>query len=363
MSSGVKDLASPPNSSDNSTAIEFARTPWSRVEDGLISLWDFAPGIDARVFDVAPHGQPVDLIISDLNSVTWNEDVLLITNPVHIASPGPATKINSTCKQTGAVTMEAWVHPASTNQTGPARIATLSTNRYSRNLTMAQGLASSNGDAYSTRLRTTATDINGLPTISTPQLAVLDQTQHVVITRDTDEMVRIFVDGNLHSTSHRPGDFSNWDNSHGFAVGGEFTFDGGVSWLGKIHLIAIYDRALSATEVLQNMAAGPDVATASCGVRNHSPTALLASVKPNPFNALLAIEVFLAGETNLTLTVYNLRGQRVRLLENGSPLSSGLHKYFWDGTDDNGRHCSSGTYLVRGSTPSRTEVLKVVLAK
>ena len=41
-----------------------------------------------------------------------------------------------------------------------------------------------------------------------------------------------------------------------FALANELTFDR--PWLGEFHLVALYARALSPTEVQQNLKAGPE---------------------------------------------------------------------------------------------------------
>ena len=52
------------------------------------------------------------------------------------------------------------------------------------------------------------------------------------------------------------GNFSNWDSSFLFGLANEFTMDR--TWLGELHLVAIYGHDLSAAEVLQNFSAGAD---------------------------------------------------------------------------------------------------------
>ena len=65
---------------------------------------------------------------------------------------------------------------------------------------------------------------------------------------------------------------------------------------------------------------------------------------PNPFNAETTINynLLLAGPARLT--IYNLNGQAVRTLWDG-PQEAGQHQARWDGTDDSGQACASGTYL------------------
>jgi hypothetical protein len=50
------------------------------------------------------------------------------------------------------------------------------------------------------------------------------------------------------------GDLSPWDTSYALSLGNEPSID--VPWLGEYHLVAIFERALSESEVFQNFAAG-----------------------------------------------------------------------------------------------------------
>ena len=63
------------------------------------------------------------------------------------------------------ITIEAWVKTASDQQSGPARIVTLSSDTSHRNVTLGQ-----QGKTFEARLRTTATSPNGVPAITTPDV-------------------------------------------------------------------------------------------------------------------------------------------------------------------------------------------------
>jgi len=359
----VHDLSLQANFSNGSVAVTFNRAPWPRVESGIVALWDFGPGPATTVYDVAPAGDPLDLVIADPGAVTRVAHALTLLEPVRVATPGPATKITDACRQSGEITIEAWVRPASASQSGPARIATLSTDRNSRNVTLAQGLVTTDGDRYSARLRTTTTDMNGLPTVSTTSQTINQDLQHLVFVHDAMQVDRIYVDGMLLFTEARDGDFSNWDASHGFALGGEFTFDAAVSWLGELRLVVVYNRALTAAEVLQNLAAGPEPDVAVTAVVPEMPSALLGAVFPNPFNARISFEVQLAHAMPLTLVVYDLSGRKVRLLSAGEVFGGGSHVITWDGVNDHGGPCASGSYFVRASTADAAEIRKIMLVK
>ena len=71
--------------------------------------------------------------------------------------------------------------------------------------------------------------------------------------------------------------------------------------------------------------------------------------RPNPFNPRTTIEWTMAREGRVTVTIYDIRGQRVRhLLDAERP--SGLNQVLWDGRDDAGVGVSSGSYMYRVSS-------------
>jgi len=65
---------------------------------------------------------------------------------------------------------------------------------------------------------------------------------------------------------------------------------------------------------------------------------------PNPFNPSTTIEFTLPRILDVTLTIYNLLGQRVSRLIDGVLMTAGSHKVIWDGKDDSGQIVSSGVY-------------------
>ena len=107
---------------------------------------------------------------------------------------------------------------------------------------------------FDVRLRTTVTADSGTPAVTTLPGSVTIDLMHVVYTRDTAGVVRVYVDGVEILTDVRGGDFSNWNINYHFALANEVTRDR--PWLGEMHLVAIYNRALTEVEVLQNYQAG-----------------------------------------------------------------------------------------------------------
>ncbi|MEN8006266.1 MAG: FlgD immunoglobulin-like domain containing protein [Candidatus Krumholzibacteriota bacterium] len=68
---------------------------------------------------------------------------------------------------------------------------------------------------------------------------------------------------------------------------------------------------------------------------------------PNPFNPVTTIAFDLKTPTPVELKVFDTKGRLVRALHNGEYFGTGHHSIRWDGTDDNARRVSSGTYFYR----------------
>ncbi len=67
---------------------------------------------------------------------------------------------------------------------------------------------------------------------------------------------------------------------------------------------------------------------------------------PNPFNAGTTIKYALPYDSRVTLRVYNILGQQVRLVEDGTELE-GYRTVHWDGRNDRGVPLGSGVYIYR----------------
>jgi flagellar hook assembly protein FlgD len=83
---------------------------------------------------------------------------------------------------------------------------------------------------------------------------------------------------------------------------------------------------------------------------------------PNPFNPSTTIAFSVPEAGKVRLTVYNIRGQRVRDLIDDN-MMRGFHKVIWDGKDNGNSSVSSGLYFVRIDTGSNAVVKKVMMLK
>jgi|GEM_PF-2042747 len=83
---------------------------------------------------------------------------------------------------------------------------------------------------------------------------------------------------------------------------------------------------------------------------------------PNPFNAMTTIEIGLPTPGPVRLEIYNLLGQRVRLLIDRY-LERGRHAVGWTGRDDGGGKVSSGIYFCRMTAGDAAKTRKMVLIR
>lgn len=90
--------------------------------------------------------------------------------------------------------------------------------------------------------------------------------------------------------------------------------------------------------------------------------ARLEGAVPNPFNPRTSIEFTLDAASAVELTVFDVRGRRVRSLVR-TPQAAGRHAVVWDGEDDAGTALASGIYAVVLRTPTATDRTKVTLVR
>lgn len=83
---------------------------------------------------------------------------------------------------------------------------------------------------------------------------------------------------------------------------------------------------------------------------------------PNPFSASTRIRYELAEANPVTLTVYNVQGQRVRVLVEGT-VPAGPHEARWDGRDAAGKPAASGVYLLDLRAGTYRQTRRMLLAR
>lgn len=83
---------------------------------------------------------------------------------------------------------------------------------------------------------------------------------------------------------------------------------------------------------------------------------------PAPFNAEVTVPFTTTAPGQVRMAVYNLAGQRVRLLHDAW-VEAGSHESHWDGRTDSGRDAGSGVYCVLLQAPTFTQSARLVLIR
>jgi hypothetical protein len=83
---------------------------------------------------------------------------------------------------------------------------------------------------------------------------------------------------------------------------------------------------------------------------------------PNPFNPETYIDFNLPDEAEVSLRIYNVRGQLVKTLVQ-EIMSPGTHTMRWDGKNNSGERVSSGVYFYRLTLDEKSIIKKMVLLK
>ncbi|MEJ2052518.1 MAG: T9SS type A sorting domain-containing protein [Calditrichaceae bacterium] len=83
---------------------------------------------------------------------------------------------------------------------------------------------------------------------------------------------------------------------------------------------------------------------------------------PNPFNPVTNITFNLPKTAKVNLIVYNILGQKIKTLVNGT-IKAGVHSYKWSGLNDNGIRMPSGIYFYRITADNHSDIKKMVLVK
>ena len=223
-----------------------------RFETNLIGKWEFKTGFGNLAFDTSGIEPALDLTLSGQFDWVGGWGVQLRNGKAQ-GSTTASRKMYDLITATGEFSIEAWVAPANVTQEGPARIVSYSGGRDRRNLTLGQTLYN-----YDGLLRTSNTDGNGMPALSTADADEDLQAalQHVVFNYDTVNGRQIYVNGEFTDDFDdvAPGNLNEWDQSFAFVLGNEASGD--VPWAGTIRMVAVHNRILSPEQIVQNFDVG-----------------------------------------------------------------------------------------------------------
>ena len=223
----------------------------NRYEGAQIALWEFKTGQGSTAFDTSGIEPAINLTLS--GAYEWFGGWgITINDGKAQGSTAASKKLHDLIRATGEYSIEAWAVPANVTQE-MARIVSYSGGDTARNFTLQQTLYD-----YNFRHRSTETDLNGDPPLSTPSADEVLQAslQHVVATYDPVEGRRIYVNGVLVSEADPvpTGSMVDWQDTFALVLGNEA--DGQGLWQGTFRLVAIHNRVLTPEQILQNFDVG-----------------------------------------------------------------------------------------------------------
>ncbi|MBA3685174.1 MAG: FecR domain-containing protein [Planctomycetes bacterium] len=251
-------------------AIGALAPPWDRA----VVLYDFRGGTGDRVADQSTRGEPLDLRLVDVGAPAWTAAGLAIG--MHgLVSETPARKVAEACCASGELTVFASLSPdpatlASDPKDYPKRIVGLTGDLSTRSFLLGQGNFADPTGVFDMRLRTSANTDRGKPSVSTAEAHAQPRRLSVAYTRDGDGRSHFYVDGervdvrivwdDSDPTAGRSdpaasvttvGRIADWDRDMLLTVGAERDADahGQRSWIGTLHVIAVFDRSLTPAEL------------------------------------------------------------------------------------------------------------------
>jgi hypothetical protein len=162
---------------------------------------------------------------------------------------------------------------------------------------------------------------------------------HHMVSTLTNAEITLYIDGTQTGASPLAANNSIAALSNTYAYLAKSVYDGDPTWQGLILEFNIYNKALSADEVLFLSQRGP-TAVEERGASTLPREYALLQNYPNPFNPMTTISFSLPKKSRVSLAVYDLLGNEVvRLVDevkaagqssvqfDGSALSSGIYVY------------------------------------
>lgn len=225
--------------------------PWQR--DGIEALYPFEEMRSGLWPDLSGALTPANLALEReaeqralTHSARWNGDAVARSEGTS------ADRIATAVAASGEVTLEAWVIPGSTQpvQGSDAVIASYSVDPMDRLLTLSLRANAAIAGALTTS--------NGPVEVTSAEGAFRrGALVHLVLTRESasGEAV-LYVDGAEIAREPATGDLSPWVAGYALHAGNQA--GGGSHFLGELHLLVVYSRALDATEVAEHYAVGPE---------------------------------------------------------------------------------------------------------
>jgi flagellar hook assembly protein FlgD len=83
---------------------------------------------------------------------------------------------------------------------------------------------------------------------------------------------------------------------------------------------------------------------------------------PNPFNPTTRISYDLPDDANVSITIYDLMGRKIRTLVK-EKISAGYHASIWNARNDMGSSVAAGVYIYTITANDYRDVKRMILLK
>jgi hypothetical protein len=274
-------------SSNKSVASTLSVAETKRFKDGLIAYYNFGYNPDYLIYDLSGYGTPLTLKVQTPSAVQWNNNNRLeVLTGTSIVSTAKANKIVSAVAKTGQITMECWIRPAEPEQSSSSRVISLGINDDEVGFILDQEFLSQGDEKklnYKIRMQTESTVESGYPEVEPSEAVSYLNLQHIAYVRDSLGNESMFINGNKVAAGFRPSSLSTWSNNFYLRLGNENDLTH--PWKGTFYSVAVYNKALSASEIDKNYSLGP------CdSIRNNGQDFTL-STYPNPSSGFVYAEI------------------------------------------------------------------------
>lgn len=220
-----------------------------RHDANVIARYEFRSGTGNTAFDNSGVEPQLNLTLS--GDVEWVGGWgIRINSGKAQGNTAASRKLTDLITGSGEFTLEAWVIPATTGQSN-AHIVSYAAGADARNLTLSQQQSS-----YAFALRHNNTSANGEPLLDSPAESLQASLQHVALTFDAVNGRRLYINGQDSGIVDpvAPSALESWNDTYALVLGNEAS--GNRLWQGVIRFVAVHNRALNASQLAQNFAAG-----------------------------------------------------------------------------------------------------------
>jgi hypothetical protein len=224
----------------------------NRYEAATIAKYEFKTNDGFIVYDSSGHEPALNLTMSGDISWVGGWGVNIKAGGKAQGTAQGSKKLADLIRSTGEFTVEAWVNNANVAQEN-AWIVSYSGGVNARNFTLAQRMYT-----YEGYTRSSETDANGNPALITDadDMDAQAALQHVVMTYSPVEGRRFYVNGEFtgDEDAQGGGSLAEWDDTFALILGNETSSNR--QWEGVMRMVAIHNRALTPTQIMQNFEAG-----------------------------------------------------------------------------------------------------------